>query len=69
VRISPSFEERVLDALMDYPQTASDLADRLEHHVNRVHDCLRILSTKGLVEPAGNVKRNALWRMKRTRPL
>lgn len=62
-----TFENRVMDVLHDYPQTASDVADRLEHHVKRVQECLRKLAERGLVEQRGNVKRNGLWQLARTK--
>jgi DNA-binding IclR family transcriptional regulator len=65
--LSPRFQDRVMDALTDYPQTAGDLAERLQHHVDTVHLCLRKLAQKGLVEQAGKVRRMGLWRMARTR--
>jgi len=63
---SKPFEDRVMDALMDYPQTAADIAERFCHHVDSVERCLNALMAKGLVEVRGKWNRHRLWQMRRT---
>ena len=65
--VSAQFENRVMDLLHDFPQTPSDLADRLGHHVDCITRCLRQLAQRGLVEQSGRVKRTGLWTLTRTR--
>lgn len=60
-------EDRVMDALMEYPQTSADLADQLGNHPRSVNGCIRELRDRGLVQPTGKYGKHVIWAMARTR--
>lgn len=70
---SETMEARVMDCLMDYPQTPADLAARLEYTVEHVRRCLRSLQARSLVRCMSNIPvtshhhKAALYEMARTR--
>lgn len=71
MRPNRTLETSVMDALMDQPLTANDLAKMLTYSVNAIQRCLRNLEQNGLIEctgRAGAVTIGArIWRMRRTR--